>query len=111
MRKLCKKCQKRPVAVNYYKEGKTFYRSVCDHCARGRGDGNPLWALRGYTKKQVCDKCGLKSLHQEVFNVFFVDGDLTNCRYTNLKTICANCQRTLQKEGVKWKQGDLRPDF
>ena len=111
MRKLCKKCQKRPVAVNYYKEGKTFYRSVCDHCSRGRADGNPLWVLRGYVKKSVCDKCGLKSPHQEVFNVFFVDGDLTNCRYTNLKTVCANCQRTLQKEGVKWKQGDLRPDF
>jgi len=45
MRKLCKKCQKRPVAVNYLKEGKTYYRSTCDHCARSRNDGNPLWSL------------------------------------------------------------------
>ena len=111
MRKLCKKCQKRPVAVNYLKAGKTYYRSVCDHCARSRNDGNPLWALKGYVKKSVCDKCGFKSPHPDVFNVYFVDGDLANCRYTNLKTVCANCQRTLQKEGVRWKQGDLRPDF
>ncbi len=111
MRKLCKKCQSRPVAINYYKEGKPFYRSVCDHCSRNRGDGAPLWAIRGYEKKKVCDKCGTKSQHEEVFNVFHVDGNLTNCRFTNLKTVCANCQRTLQKEGVRWKQGDLRPDF
>ena len=111
MRKLCKKCQKRPVAINYYKAGKPFYRSMCDHCARNREEGSPLWALRGYVKKKACDKCGVKSQHEEIFNVYHVDGDLTNCRYTNLKTVCANCQRTLQKEGVRWKQGDLRPDF
>jgi predicted HNH restriction endonuclease len=43
--------------------------------------------------------------------VFHVDGELNNCRPVNLKTVCANCARVLHKEGVKWKQGDLRPDF
>jgi hypothetical protein len=43
--------------------------------------------------------------------VFHIDGNLENCRPQNLKTICANCQRILQKEGVVWKQGDLVPDF
>ena len=43
--------------------------------------------------------------------VFYVDGDLTNQRMTNIKTVCANCQRILQKEGVRWRQGDLVPDF
>ena len=111
MRKLCKKCQERPVAINYYKEDKPFYRSVCDRCSRGHGEGVSLWQRQGYKKKTVCDKCGFKSTQLDVFNVFFVDGNLTNCRFTNLKTVCANCQRVLQKEGVKWKQGDLRPDF
>ncbi len=111
MRKLCKTCQQRPVAVNYYKEGRPFYRSKCDHCARGNKEERPLWALAGYKKKDSCDKCGFKSKHTEVFNVFYVDGNLTNNRLANLKTVCANCQRYLHREGVKWRQGDLRPDF
>jgi protein-arginine kinase activator protein McsA len=111
MRKLCKKCSQRPVAINYYKEGKPFYRSVCDHCARGRSAGTATWSLAGYKKKTACDKCGFASKFQEQFNVYHVDGDLTNSRFSNLKTVCANCQRVLQKEGVKWRQGDLRPDF
>jgi hypothetical protein len=111
MRKLCKKCSQRPVAVNYYKEGKAYYRSTCDHCSRDRREGYPLWALSGYKKKAACDKCGFSSKYEEQFNVYHVDGNLTNCRFSNLKTICANCQRTLQREGAKWRQGDLRPDF
>jgi hypothetical protein len=111
MRPLCKNCNQRPVAVNYYKEGQIFYRSKCDHCAKGRGKEMPLWQREGYKKKNVCDKCGFSSKHPEQFSVFHVDGDLTNCRYNNLKTICANCQRILHKEGAKWRQGDLTPDF
>ena len=111
MRNLCKTCGTRPVAVNYYKEGKPFYRSKCDHCARGRSTGKPSWMKAGYKKKDTCDKCGFKSKVAEVFNVFYVDGDLNNNRPNNLKTVCANCQRVLHREGIKWKQGDLTPDF
>lgn len=111
MRKLCKNCSQRPVAVNYHKEDKTFYRSKCDHCARGYEKSKPLWAKAGYKKKNSCDRCKYSSKYLEQFNVFHVDGDLTNCGYSNLKTVCANCQRILHKEGVKWRQGDLTPDF
>ena len=62
-------------------------------------------------KKSTCEKCGFTSKYPEQFNVYHIDGDLSNCRYRNLKTVCANCQRILQKEGVKWRQGDLTPDF
>jgi hypothetical protein len=111
MRKLCKVCNKRPVAVNYIKEGKTFYRSKCDHCARQLGDGQPKWALAGYKLKSKCDKCGYSSKYLEQFNVFHSDGDLNNCRPNNLKTVCANCQRLLHVLGLPWRQGDLTPDF
>ena len=111
MRNLCNSCGQRPVAVNYHKDGRTFYRSKCDHCAKGRKQERPLWALSGYKKKSVCEKCNFTSKHSEHFNVFYIDGDLKNNRYSNLKTICANCQRTLHKEGVKWRQGDLTPDL
>jgi len=111
MRKLCVKCNTRPRAVNYYKKGKAFYRSQCDHCSRGHEESRPLWELNNYRKKNACDRCGFKSQHNEVFNVYHVDGILTNCKHSNLKTICANCQRVLHKEGSKWKQGDLTADF
>lgn len=111
MRPLCS-CKQYPAAINYKKNGKTFYRRLCERCLRhGEGNGIPLWKQKGYEKKDTCEKCSFKSKHLEIFNVFHIDGDLTNCRPNNLKTICANCQRTLQKEGVKWKQGDLVPDF
>jgi hypothetical protein len=110
MRKNCSKCGDRPVAVNYHKEGKTYYRSVCDHCARGYNSGHSLWQRSGYKKKPHCDKCGFKSNHTEIFEVIFVDDNPNNIRPNNLKTVCANCRQILAKEG-RWKQGDLRPDF
>ena len=111
MRDLCNQCKQRPKAVNYYKEGKIFYRSKCDHCSRGYVKTKPLWRQHGYQKKNYCEKCNYTSRHEEQFDVYFVDGNLQNIKFTNLKTVCANCQRVLQKEGIKWRQGDLKPDF
>ena len=111
MRSLCKTCRKRPCGINYYKDSKPYYRSQCDPCARDSKPKKPRWAQSGYKKKNICEKCGFKSKHSEQFDVFHLDGNLNNCRPANLKTVCANCQRTLQKEGVKWRQGDLIADF
>ena len=111
MRDLCNQCNQRPVAINYHKDGKTYYRSKCDHCSKKRNEGKPLWQKAGYKKKATCDKCSFTSKYSEQFDVFYVDGDPTNCRYSNLKTVCANCQRTLHKFKLPWRQGDLRPDF
>jgi len=33
-RALCSTCKSKPVAVNYHKNGKTFYRTKCDSCIR-----------------------------------------------------------------------------
>jgi hypothetical protein len=109
MRPLCK-CGRRPAAVNYYKEGKPYYRKLCEACLKGNSS-NPRWQRSGYVMKNTCDKCGFKSPYPEVFAVFHVDGDLNNCKLTNLKTVCANCQRTLHRDGAKWRQGDLVPDL
>jgi len=111
MRDLCEVCQKRPKAINYYKDDRPFYRSKCDHCSRVRKEGVPLWQRAGYKKKTACDKCGFSSKHHQQFDVFYVDGDMTNCKFTNLKTVCANCQRILHILKLPWKQGDLTPDF
>ena len=111
MRPLCQ-CGFRSAAINYHKNGKTFYRSLCEVCLKnGKNYGIPRWYRAGYRKKNQCDKCGFKSAHPEVFSVFHADEDLNNCRPSNLKTVCANCQRVLAKEGIKWRQGDLVADF
>lgn len=111
IRNLCKVCKKRPVAVNYYKENQVFYRSKCDHCSKKRADGRPAWQKSGYVKKGQCEKCGFTSKHPEQFDVYYIDGDVSNSRYTNLKTVCANCQRILHKLKLPWRQGDLIPDL
>jgi hypothetical protein len=108
MRPLCM-CGRNPVAINYYKQGKPFYRSQCGSCSRGVVA--PRWATAGYSVKSLCDKCGFRSAHKEVFSVFHVDGNLNNCQHGNLKTVCANCARVLHKEGIRWRQGDLVPDL
>lgn len=85
---------------------------MCEICLRhGKYHGIPRWYRAGYRKKNQCDRCGFKSTHPEVFSVYHVDEDLNNCRPSNLKTVCANCQRVLAKEGIRWKQGDLMADF
>jgi hypothetical protein len=110
-RPLCS-CGHRPAAVNYIKNQKTYYRKLCEVCLRhGVYTGIPKWYREGYRQKLVCDKCGFKGKYSEQFNVFHIDGNLNNCKLGNLKTVCANCQRMLHKEGVTWRQGDLQPDF
>lgn len=112
MRPLCI-CGLRPAAVNYKKNGQTYYRKKCEICLKhnSTGIGFPKWKFGGYVKKNICEKCGFKSLHDEQFNVYYIDGNMDNYKHNNLKTVCANCQRILHKEGIKWKQGDLLPDF
>jgi hypothetical protein len=110
MRPLCR-CGSRPRAVNYKKNGKTFYRSLCDICTKeGLFSRIPRWKRAGYKLKSQCEKCGFRSTHSEIFRVFHVDGNLDNCRPSNLKTICCNCTQVLAKEGITWRQGDLVAD-
>ena len=114
-RPLCKTCRNKPRAYAYRK-GKTIYwRSRCDSCIRQK---NKLktgyaakWFKAGYRKKKRCELCGFKQISQAQMDVYHVDGNRNNTSVYNLKTICANCQRLIQKQGVKWKQGDLLPDF
>jgi hypothetical protein len=42
--------------------------------------------------------------------VFFVDGNLRNVKDTNLKTVCANCQRLGSVRKLGWRVGDLVAD-
>lgn len=85
MRPLCK-CGQRPRSINYYKNGKPYYRKLCNVCnSYGINHRVPRWQRSGYCIKNRCDRFGFSSPHSEEFRVFHVDGDLNNCRHVYLK--------------------------
>lgn len=113
-RPLCKSCGKMPAAINYKRGEVTHFRTRCNGCIRkGRKlkPQQPNWALAGYKKKPQCEKCGFKCKYKEQLFVYYIDGNLNNGAVYNLKTICANCQIEVAREGLGWRQGDLVPDF
>lgn len=114
-RKLCPTCNQRPVAINCIKEGHTYYRRVCDVCARSGKKLKPKppsWAQSGYTKKPQCERCGFKAKYPaEQLGVFYVDGNLKNNNWLNLKTVCLNCQQEIYKSKLPWKPAPIVPDF
>ena len=113
-RPLCS-CRNRPVAVNYKREGVTYYRSKCDKCLRlqKKLSITPIanWQKTGYKKKKNCEKCGFKAQHTIQLIVYHTDGDRNNNKIENLKTVCLNCAKLISIEGLGWAQGDLVPDF
>ena len=113
-RPICEICGRKPAAINYKMHGKTYYRRRCDTCIRKKKKlpvPIPSWHKIGYKKKPHCEKCGFKAKYKEQLFVYYVDGNLNNNTQLNLKTICANCQYEIAKEGLGWRQGDLVPDF
>ena len=115
VRPLCIECKTKPRAYAYRKGDKIYWRRLCDTCNRKKNNkkvgGITALQRSGYKKKRKCELCGFKAQNPIQLDVFFVDGNLRNTTFTNLKTVCANCTKILYKEGFKWKQGDLVPDF
>ena len=114
-RPLCKLCGRMPAAVNYRTPtGIVHYRSRCANCIqkkRGLKPSQASWAAKGYKKKPHCEKCGFKAKYREQLFVYYIDGNLSNNDEINLRTVCANCQIAISREGLGWKQGDLVPDY
>ena len=113
-RPLCKQCKTKPRAYAYKRGGKVYWRSMCDTCIRKNagkkvGGITPL-QRSGYKKRKKCELCGFKAQHHSQLDVFFVDGNLRNIAQTNLKTVCANCQRLGGVRRLGWRVGDLVAD-
>ena len=95
-RGLCKTCGVRPKAINYVKNGKTFYRSKCDVCLTGKNQFKlPQWKFDGYKKLEKCEHCGFQSEYSEQLTVIV---DLKK-----YKTICLNCQVSVVMKSKKLK--------
>ena len=113
-RPICKQCKTKPRAYAYKRSGKIYWRSMCDTCIRKNagkkvGGITPL-QRSGYKKRKKCELCGFKAQHPTQLDVFFVDGNLRNTMQTNLKTVCANCQRLGGVRRLGWRMGDLVAD-
>ncbi len=113
-RPLCKKCNDKPRAYGYKRNGKVYWRSKCDTCIRKEknlkvGGVTPL-QRSGYKLKNKCELCGFKAVEKSQMNVYFVDGNKKNVNPINLKTVCANCQRLTSVKRLGWRMGDLQAD-
>jgi len=112
-RPICKTCNKNYCAVNYKRDGETHYRSICDSCGKNKAKPKPkvfAWEKAGYKKKTICDLCGFRSLYPTQLTVFYIDGDLTNVKHSNMRTICLNCIEVVKRKEITWKRGDLLVD-
>ena len=113
-RPLCKQCNEKPRAYAYKLGTKIYWRSKCDTCIRkkaGKRVGGVTALQRsGYKKDRKCELCGFKAQDKAQLDVLFVDGDLRNTTATNLKTVCANCQRLGSTRRLGWRVGDLVAD-
>lgn len=105
MRDLCEKCHKNCKAINYIKNGKTFYRRLCDACiVEKKKNVKPQWQQDGYKKKFKCEGCGFIAKFSEQLDVIDY-----NKAY---RTVCLNCKVVFDKEKkIIILKGDLKSDF
>ena len=111
-RNLCPICKKKLIAINYYRKGKVYYRTACTPCIHNHRKPQPLvpgWVKSGYKKHDKCDKCNFKFKSHQQSRVFYVDGDIKNNHWANLKTICLNC--TIEVTKTSWRPSPIQPDF
>lgn len=99
----CKTCGVRPRAINYIKNGRTYYRKKCDTCIDNKNQFKiPEWKIRGYFKETICSCCNFNSKYSEQLTVI-KDG-------TSYKTVCLNCQielLMLQKKSILKPKADF----
>jgi hypothetical protein len=109
---ICPCCEIKLVAINYYKNGKVYYRKRCDQCTRKKKSPKPpAWVRSGYKKKEKCERCGKLIKFEEAAVVYHIDGNIKNADKFNLKTICLVCEVELNHSNTGWKPGRLAPDI
>ena len=109
-RPLCQECNSKPAAYNYRRGDKIYYRKKCDSCIRKTHSSSittPAWQRAGYIKSSSCEMCGFTAQHPYQLDVYYVDQNMNNNIQSNLKTVCANCNRLLHVKKTGWKQGGL----
>lgn len=70
----------------------------------------PRWRLTGYKKKTLCDLCGFNSLYPSQIVVYHIDGNLNNCDWINLRSICLCCVEAVKRKHFTWRPGEIEVD-
>jgi hypothetical protein len=112
-RPLCSSCRGNPAAVNYKSGNKTYYRKICASCSRKgkRIKEMPGWTRTGYKKKLTCERCNFVAKTPQQIFVFYIDGNLKNNIWSNLRCVCANCRIELNQGKTTWRESPLTPDY
>lgn len=89
---MCSKCGEYPKAINYVRDGKTFYRSICNKCLainkKNRRKENK--EFKNYKKKQSCEMCNFVAKYpSQLVPIKIKD---------QLRTVCLNCQVVCQMQ-------------
>lgn len=112
--KKCENCNKHPAAINYIRNGKTYYRKLCYYCNKIKKSDSELTAQllkkSGYKKKTVCDRCGFKAKTVNQMQIYYKDHNKLNVSLSNLRSFCANCVIELT-ENPAAKDRDLLADY
>jgi len=111
-RQLCPICRKHPVAINYYRNNKTYYRRACTPCIHRRRtipQPVPGWIKSGYKRRDRCDRCAFRFKLVEQSEVYYIDGNTSNNHWANLRTLCRNCQ--LEVANTNWRPSSIKVDF
>lgn len=114
IRPQCKVCGKNPRAPAYYRNNKRYWRSRCSTCISKDKKvkiPDPKWRLAGYKKKTACDMCGFRSLYGSQIVVYHIDGNLNNCEFINLRSICLCCIEVIKRKHFTWRPGDIEADY
>lgn len=112
-RPLCSICKGNPAAINYIKGDKVYYRKICASCARKNKKTKEVagWARSGYKKKLTCERCNFKAKSANQIFVFYIDANLKNNNWLNLRSVCANCRIELNSNKTTWRESPLAADY
>ena len=77
------------------KHGFKKWHKYCSTCAKAAYNEKFGFLLN---KKNKCEKCGFISEDKCQLDIVYKDNDKTNKAKSNMRTLCANCNRLYQKK-------------
>ncbi len=104
-RPLCELCKVSLAKQNgVSKHGFKKWHKYCSSCAKASYNPKNGHLLN---KKNKCEKCGFVPEDKCQLDIVYKDGDKKNKTKSNMKTLCANCNRLHQKKMKEKKKSIL----